>query len=103
MTQTTSISYGIVNNTSGKLLTYTTYPNVNGEYCCDERHFLSSDGYEDEPQWLVETKAQAIHVLNNSCEEWYNQYHSTPEHSGKISPETHRVVKVTTVITLDEI
>lgn len=103
MTSQTSIAYGIVNIKSGKLLTYTAYSNGNAEFCCDARYALSSDGYDGEEHWLVNTKEQALHVLNNDCTEWYNASHNTPEHQGVISPKTHRVVKVTTVITLDEI
>lgn len=96
----TNTKYGIMDIRTNELLTYYMSSNAGGDFCVENEYILSRN---DEDIWLVDDYETALKALTTDTK-WYNADYNTPSHGTKISPNTHKVVKVenTSVITLEE-
>lgn len=94
------VKYAIANKVTGELLTYHTSSNEDGDFCVEIQYILSESKYK--PTWYHHTLKGALYVLSHDTA-WYNADEDTPSHGVDISPDTHKVVRVTIVTTVEDI
>jgi hypothetical protein len=94
------VKYAIVNKKTGEMLTYYTSSNSGGDCCVDVQYVLWESKYD--PVWYHDNEQGALYVLSNDTK-WYNADIDTPSHGKDISPETHKVVKVTITHLIEDI
>lgn len=92
----TIVKYGLMNIATGKIVGYET-EYLDGDCSVGIAHSLSV--YEDN-EWLVDTPEHAEYVRQVSAKK-YNADYDTPENEFK--PEELKVVKVTKVVTIEEV
>ena len=89
--------YGLMEKSTGKLLTYYYSHNDNAEFCVDDTYKLTSNTIGDNI-WMVDHKK--IANLAKISTPWFNADYESPNHDFK--EEDLQVVKITLSIEVDE-
>ena len=69
--------FGILHIPSGKLMSWASSSNEEGQFCTDVSFELEKYG---DPPWLVKTREEADFAITNSTE-WFNAGYETPMNS----------------------